>query len=173
MGGSLGSKRLNEVIRDSLPLLLQEFHIIHICGKGQVDETLTHQAYRQFEYVTDELPDFLATADLIISRAGSNAIFEFLTLQKPMILIPLPTSSSRGDQIVNAASFQKNGYAEVIPDEQVTKDRLVQTVHQVYEQRSIYMGNMQKVKKRDPLLAIIQLIEKTALSDRSRNKKEK
>lgn len=173
MGGSLGSKRLNEVIRDSLPLLLQEFQIIHICGKGQVDETLTHQAYRQFEYVTDELPDFLATADLIISRAGSNAIFEFLTLQKPMILIPLPTSSSRGDQIVNAASFQKNGYAEVIPDEQVTKDRLVQTVHQVYEQRSIYMENMQKVKKRDPLLAIIQLIEKTALSDRSRNKKEK
>ncbi|MFP3441098.1 glycosyltransferase, partial [Pantoea sp. SIMBA_133] len=88
MGGSLGAKRINESVRNQLNQLLQTFDILHLTGKGQVDESLQMKGYKQFEYVTDELPDLLAMADLIVSRAGSNSIFEFLALKKPMLLIP-------------------------------------------------------------------------------------
>ncbi|PWI58316.1 undecaprenyldiphospho-muramoylpentapeptide beta-N-acetylglucosaminyltransferase [Sulfoacidibacillus thermotolerans] len=162
MGGSLGSKRINEVIHATLHTLLKSYQVIHICGKGQVDPSLNRPGYRQFEYVTKELPDLLAVASLVISRAGANAIFEFLSLQKPMVLIPLPKSSSRGDQIINAKSFQERGYCEVIPDEELSAERLLQVVNHVYEQRLHYIEKMQLARIQDPLQTMIHLIETTA-----------
>src|SRR5699024_703036 len=118
MGGSSGSQKINELIRSQLATLLKSYEIVHICGNGNVDESLAETAgYVQYEYVKDELKDLFAIANLVISRAGANAIFEFLALRLPMLLIPLSLAASRGDQIDNALSFQRSGYAHVLEEE--------------------------------------------------------
>lgn len=129
MGGSLGARAINEAVRKALPRLLPEYNIIHLCGKGNLDEDLNHKAgYRQFEFISDELPDCFALTDMIISRAGANAIHEFMALKKPMLLIPLPLSASRGDQILNAKSFEKRGIALVLNEEQLNTDTLIKGI---------------------------------------------
>lgn len=125
MGGSQGSAVINEAIRKDLVAILQQFDVIHLCGKDNVDDKLESMAgYTQFEYVTDGLPDLLAASDFAVSRAGSNAIFELLALRKPMLLIPLSAAKSRGDQILNATHFQKLGYAHVLQEEEITNRTL-------------------------------------------------
>ncbi|QNK59646.1 undecaprenyldiphospho-muramoylpentapeptide beta-N-acetylglucosaminyltransferase [Paenibacillus sp. PAMC21692] len=142
MGGSLGARRINEAIRKQLSPLTSRFQIVHLCGKGGVDAKLESNNYRQFEYVNDELPHLLASADIVISRAGSNSIFEFLALRKPMLLIPLTKGQSRGDQILNAESFRKLGYAEVLPEEQLTPDSLLERTMDLYGNRERYKETM-------------------------------
>lgn len=132
MGGSLGSVVVNDALRENLPALLKEYQIIHLCGKGNADVKLTDlDGYKQFEYVTSELPDLLYAADLIVSRAGSNSIFEFLALHKPMLLIPLSASKSRGDQILNARLFKNQGFAHVLDEDTMTKDAFLQAIGQL------------------------------------------
>ena len=100
IGGSLGSVRVNEAVREILPQLLEKYQIIHLCGKDKVDESLKGtEGYVQFEYIQKELCDLLDAADIVISRAGANAICELLALHKPNILIPLSLEASREDQI--------------------------------------------------------------------------
>jgi UDP-N-acetylglucosamine--N-acetylmuramyl-(pentapeptide) pyrophosphoryl-undecaprenol N-acetylglucosamine transferase len=141
-GGSLGSVYINQTVRLLLNQLLETFQVVHICGKGNVDQSLKCPGYQQFEYVSDELADLMSLADLVISRAGSNFIFEFLALKKPMILIPLPKKSSRGDQIDNAKIFQKQGFAEVILEDDLTEDSLLTTINTVYNNRADYIKKM-------------------------------
>jgi len=118
MGGSQGSAILNEATRKDLNAIMKKFDVIHLCGKGNLDEELENiPGYTQFEYVTEGLPHLLAAADFAVSRAGSNAIFELLALRKPMLLIPLSAAKSRGDQILNASHFKSLGFAEVINEE--------------------------------------------------------
>ena len=120
MGGSQGSSILNEAIRKDLQLITSMFDIIHLCGKGNVDSsTLDYQGYKQFEYVTDELPHLLAASNFAVSRAGSNAIFELLALRIPMLLIPLSAAQSRGDQLLNAEFFKSIGTARVLQEEEL------------------------------------------------------
>jgi UDP-N-acetylglucosamine--N-acetylmuramyl-(pentapeptide) pyrophosphoryl-undecaprenol N-acetylglucosamine transferase len=160
MGGSLGAKRINETVRKLLPQLLERFQIVHLCGKGNTDATLEHiEGYKQFEYVSGELPDILAATDMVISRAGSNAIFEFLTLQKPMILIPLSKAASRGDQILNAQSFEKKGYCRVVYEEQLTEEALLKAVNEVYGYRLRYKEKMRGYSAEGCLEEIIRYIE--------------
>ena len=129
MGGSLGSVVLNDALRENLKRLLPMFNIVHLCGKGNVDESLQHvEGYRQFEYVTDELSDLLFVSNFIVSRAGSNSIFEFLALHKPMLLIPLSAAKSRGDQILNANLFKKQGFAHVLEEEALTKESFMASI---------------------------------------------
>ena len=117
MGGSLGAVAVNEAVRAVLPELLKDFQVIHLCGKGKTDKSLNNvTGYVQYEFIKEELRDLLAAADLIISRAGANAICEILALRKPNILIPLPAAASSGDQILNAESFQKQGFSYLLPD---------------------------------------------------------
>ena len=147
IGGSLGAKSLNQAVRNNLPKLLQKYQIIHICGKGQTEEGADVNGYKQFEYVDTELKDFMKAADVVVSRAGSNSIFELLSLRKPMILVPLPVGSSRGEQMLNAKSFQNKGYAEVIADEQLVDTKLfLNTLDKVYANRQSYEQNMRKAK---------------------------
>ncbi|MGG2095454.1 undecaprenyldiphospho-muramoylpentapeptide beta-N-acetylglucosaminyltransferase [Bacillus sp. S13(2024)] len=161
MGGSLGAKRINEAVRGALPDLLQTYQIVHLCGKGNLDEKLESMpGYKQFEYVHGELPDILAATDIVISRAGSNAIFEFLTLQKPMLLIPLPKSSSRGDQILNAQSFEKQGYGRVLFEEDLTETLLVEYVEELYNHRLQYKRSMQQYNGKEALQTIIDYVTK-------------
>ncbi|HDK4408134.1 TPA: undecaprenyldiphospho-muramoylpentapeptide beta-N-acetylglucosaminyltransferase, partial [Staphylococcus aureus] len=105
MGGSLGSKKLNSIIRENLDALLQQYQVIHLTGKGLKDVQVKKSGYIQYEFVKEDLTDLLAITDTVISRAGSNAIYEFLTLRIPMLLVPLGLDQSRGDQIDNANHF--------------------------------------------------------------------
>ncbi len=139
MGGSLGAQKINTALREALPSLLNTFQIIHLCGSGNVDGTLINQpGYVQFEYVNEELPHLFAITDFMVSRAGSNAINEFATLQLPSLLIPLSRQASRGDQILNAESFAGKGYAHLLFEENLTPETLAQSIHTLYTQRDHY-----------------------------------
>ena len=129
IGGSLGSKILNDTLREALDKVLEKYNIIHICGKGNIDDRLQGKmGYLQKEYINEELPHLMAAADIFISRAGANTIFELLALKKPNILVPLSRKSSRGDQILNAASFEKNGFSIVIQEEDFNKNSLLEKI---------------------------------------------
>lgn len=143
IGGSSGSRKINEVIRGMLPTLLKDFQIIHLCGKGNLDDKLTDtQGYVQYEYINEELSDLLAAADLVISRAGANAICELLALRKPNILIPLPAASSRGDQLLNAESFERQGYSFVLKEENLSVSTLLNAIKTVLEAKQDYINAM-------------------------------
>ncbi|WP_349410851.1 undecaprenyldiphospho-muramoylpentapeptide beta-N-acetylglucosaminyltransferase [Pseudalkalibacillus sp. SCS-8] len=159
MGGSQGAKKINETIRSLVPTLTKNYQIVHLCGKGKVDETINVHGYKQFEYVKDELPDILAMTDLVVTRAGSNSIYEFLDLEIPMILIPLPLSQSRGDQIQNAESFEKQGFAEVLQEEELTEESLQSYIHKTFENRAQYQRNMQRSEQSNPLEKLYGLLE--------------
>ncbi|HGX1216453.1 TPA: undecaprenyldiphospho-muramoylpentapeptide beta-N-acetylglucosaminyltransferase, partial [Staphylococcus aureus] len=131
MGGSLGSKKLNSIIRENLDALLQQYQVIHLTGKGLKDAQVKKSGYIQYEFVKEDLTDLLAITDTVISRAGSNAIYEFLTLRIPMLLVPLGLDQSRGDQIDNANHFADKGYAKAIDEEQLTAQILLQELNEM------------------------------------------
>ena len=163
MGGSLGAVAVNQAVRDALPELLQTFQIIHLCGKGKLDESLNGtKGYVQYEYIKEELCDLMAAADVMISRAGANAICEILALRKPNILIPLSAQASRGDQILNAASFEKAGYSIVIQEEDVTDQKLYDAVLQAYEHRDEYVKAMKRSQLNNSIEKIVGLINEAA-----------
>ncbi len=147
MGGSLGARKINEAVRGNLDELLSRFQIIHICGKGNIDEAYTQKGYRQYEFIKSELPHYLAMTDYVISRAGSNSIFEFLALKKPMLLIPLSREASRGDQILNADSFVKHGYALKLEEEKLNQESFLMKVNELTGSRDTIIHNMEKGQK--------------------------
>ena len=132
-GGSLGAGKINGAVRTILPDLLQRFQVAHICGKGMIDANLACSDYRQFTYLHDEFPHLLAAADLVISRAGANTIYELLTLCKPSILLPLAKTISRGDQIINAKYCLTHGFSEVIFDDQLRGDILLTKIFELID----------------------------------------
>ena len=160
IGGSLGSVIVNTAIRKSLKDILKEFNVIHICGKGNVDESLLNTTgYRQYEYVNDELRDFFALADVVVSRAGANTICELLALRKPNILIPLSGAASRGDQILNAESFENSGYSEVIDEDSLGNVSLSEEISLLYRNRQSYIDTMSKSDATKGVENIIGLIK--------------
>lgn len=159
IGGSLGSVTVNNAIRTILPRLLERFQVIHLCGKGNLDESLNGtRGYVQFEYIKQELADLFALADVVVSRAGANAICELLELRKPNLLIPLSAAASRGDQILNAKSFQKQGFSEVLQEEEITPELLLQSIQKLYDNRASYIQAMEQSAASDAVDTIIQLI---------------
>ncbi|MCD7957226.1 MAG: undecaprenyldiphospho-muramoylpentapeptide beta-N-acetylglucosaminyltransferase [Lachnospiraceae bacterium] len=160
IGGSLGSVAVNQAIRRILPDLLKNFQVVHLCGKGNLEESLRHTAgYVQFEYIQEELPDLFALADVVVSRAGANAICELLDLRKPNLLIPLPAASSRGDQILNARSFEKQGFSEVLMEDTITPELLLSKINQLYQNRRKYIAAMEQSDASDAVAKITSLIE--------------
>ena len=160
IGGSLGSVVVNEAVRSILPTLLKKYQIIHLCGKDKIDSSLNGtKGYIQFEYIKKELSDLMDAADLVISRAGANAICEILALRKPNILIPLSAAASRGDQILNAGSFEKQGFSYVIKEEELTGEILENAVETVFHNRETYINTMTKSKLNNSIETIIDLIE--------------
>ncbi len=161
MGGSLGAVKLNQCLREQLPQLLQKFDVIHLCGKGNLAKELFHQkGYKQFEYVSAGLADLFAATDLIVSRAGSNSICEFLALKKPHLLIPLSKNASRGDQILNADSFAKQGFARVLPEEEMTGKSLYENINTLYENKEKYIEKMEKSGLSDGTQGVLRQIRK-------------
>lgn len=165
VGGSTGSLAVNEAVRAVLPELLEKYQVVHLCGKGKLEETLNKTpGYVQFEYIKKELSDLLDAADLVISRAGANAICELLALRKPNILIPLSAASSRGDQILNAESFQRQGYSYVLKEEALNKETLLEAIETVYNNRKTYTEAMSQSKLNNSIDTIIDLIKEVSLS---------
>ena len=163
VGGSSGSKFINDTIRGLLPELLKSYQIIHMCGKGNIEESLNRTVgYKQFEYIGSELNDIFSLADLVISRAGANSICELLALHKPNILIPLSASASRGDQILNAQSFEKQGFSVVIEEEIITPDKLLNMIHETYKNRERYIHAMKQSNSINSVDKIVSIIEETA-----------
>ncbi len=163
MGGSLGAAAVNEAVRKILPTLLKDFHVIHLCGKGKLDASLSGlSGYVQYEYINEELKDLFALADLVISRAGANSICELLALHKPNLLIPLSAAASRGDQILNARSFEKQGFSLVLEEETLTNELLLQTVRRLYAERVSFSEAMKASRQTDSIDTIIGLIEEAA-----------
>lgn len=163
IGGSLGANNVNKAVRDALPQLLKDFQVVHLCGKDKVDNLLLNTpGYKQFEYVKAELKDLFAMADIVISRAGANAICELLALKKPNILIPLPAASSRGDQILNAKSFESQGFSIVLEEDILTTKLLVDKVQELYFNRQTYADAMGKSGQMDSITTIMGLINEAA-----------
>ncbi len=163
IGGSLGAEAINKAVRDALPKLLEDFQVVHICGKDKVDNLMLNiQGYKQFEYVKTELKDIFAMADLVISRAGANSICELLALKKPNLLIPLPTHSSRGDQILNAKSFEAQGFSLVIDEDYLTENLLVEKVHELYFTRQTFIDAMGRSNQLNSIRTITELLEKAS-----------
>lgn len=160
IGGSIGSKVINDAIRSMLDELLEQFQIIHLCGKGNIDASLEHRkGYQQYEYISQQLNDMFALADLVISRAGANAICELLALKKPNILIPLSAAASRGDQILNANSFEKQGFSYVIEEEKMSVDTLREGISAVWDKKEAYVKAMDASGQMDSIGAVVKLIE--------------
>lgn len=163
IGGSLGSVTVNTVVRQTLPQLLHDFQVIHICGKGNLDDSLIGtDGYVQYEYVDAPLKHMFAAADLVISRAGANSICEILAMRKPNILIPLSAAASRGDQILNAKSFSKQGFSTVLEEEELTVESLIQAITRTYENRQAFMESMGTSQLSNAVDTIIALIESFA-----------
>ena len=160
IGGSLGSVIVNNAVRSILPELLQTFQVIHLCGKDKLDESLTSlEGYVQFEYVQEELKDLFALSDIVISRAGANAICELLALRKPNLLIPLSAGASRGDQILNAESFRRQGFSMVLEEEQLTDETLSAAIFKLYDEKDSYIQAMNQSSQKDSIQTIIELIQ--------------
>ncbi len=163
IGGSLGSKALNNAIRDILPKLLDRFQVVHLCGQGHLSKEHENiQGYKQYEYIKDEIPHLFAMADLVVSRAGANSIYELLALRKPNILVPLSAKVSRGDQILNAESFEKMGYSKVLQEEKITNDTLLKTIEYVFEYKDKFVKAMEKSQASNGIDKVLEVIAATA-----------
>jgi len=164
MGGSLGARRINEIVRSVLPELLIGYQVVHLCGQGQRTPDLTQPGYAQYEYVDEQMPHLLAMADVVVSRAGSNAIFELLALHKPMLLIPLSKKQSRGDQLLNARAFEASGFCRVLEEELLTGQALLSGVEQLHEQRELYTDRMRALKQSDAVDEVYRTIRQAAVN---------
>lgn len=163
IGGSLGSVAVNTAVRNILPELLKDFQVIHLCGKDKVDPSLNGtKGYLQYEYIKKELADLFALSDVVISRAGANAICELSALKKPNLLIPLSAAASRGDQILNARSFEKMGYSRVLEEEEITDEILLDSIHNLYQNRQKYIQAMSQSSQNDSIGQIVGMLCKYA-----------
>ena len=162
MGGSLGAAAINSAVRAALPKLERTFDIVHICGAGKAEKELDSASYKQYEFISKELSDVFAATDVVVSRAGANAVFEFLALCKPMLLIPLPLSASRGDQIQNAGYFSRKGYAMVLEQEQLNENTLLDSVNDLYDRRLSFTATMSADAKADGTDEVLDVIRAEA-----------
>ena len=181
IGGSLGSLNLNSMIRENLHELMSKFNIIHSCGKGKIDYNYQennkeytiykYDAYRQYELLTDDLSDIYAYSDLIVARAGANVIFEILALKKPNLLIPLGLKASRGDQILNAKSFKKQGYSDYLLEEEYEKDKslFIKKINDIMINKKTYIFSMMNSEAFDSSKKIVDIIEKTLQERNNQN----
>ena len=160
-GGSLGADRLNRVVREALPQLLQQFAVVHVCGQGKVSG-VNQPGYKELAYVTDGWGDLLSAADIVLSRAGANALFELLTLGKLNLLVPLSAAASRGDQIANAEYAQMQGYSQVLQEHDLTPERLVSALQQLHANSAAYQARLSEFQKFDTVALLLDEIESFA-----------
>jgi UDP-N-acetylglucosamine--N-acetylmuramyl-(pentapeptide) pyrophosphoryl-undecaprenol N-acetylglucosamine transferase len=157
IGGSQGSQVVNAAIRESLGILLDEFNVCHLCGKGNLGES--REGYKQFEYVNEELPHLFALADVVVSRSGATTLFEILALRKPSLLIPLASNASRGDQILNAESFERQGYSKVLHQDDLSSEALISALSATFNDRKKMVDAMNSSNVADGIDAVVAVIK--------------
>lgn len=158
MGGSLGSAKINKYLRESLGNLQNKYNIIHLCGKNNLDKTINAKNYKQYEYISKNLEDLFAAADIVVSRSGANSISEFLALKKPNLLIPLSKKASRGDQILNAESFLKQGFSKVLPEENLNSENLIKNIEELFSEKEKYIKRMSDSKLTNGVEEVCKII---------------
>ena len=159
MGGSSGAQAVNRALREALGDLTRNFDVVHLCGKGNLDPSLDGMpGYRQIDFLDRELPDVLACADMVLSRAGSNALMEFQALDKPMLLVPYPKGASRGDQILNAQSMEKRGLCRVLLQENMTAATLTEALRATWEARDSLREAVRKAPPANGTERVLELI---------------
>jgi UDP-N-acetylglucosamine--N-acetylmuramyl-(pentapeptide) pyrophosphoryl-undecaprenol N-acetylglucosamine transferase len=135
--GSSGSVRINAAIRAELRSLLKRYAVVHVTGRGNIDEGLVGVPnYYQFEYLHDNMVDALWLADVVVGRAGATTLAELSALKKPAIVVPLPTSVSRGDQIINAEVFAQGDERLVVHDDEDMRANLANACLRLSEHRN-------------------------------------
>lgn len=161
MGNVLSvTQAVNKALRDALPMLTDAFDVAHICGKGNLDPTLNDTpGYTQVEFLDKELPDVLACADLVLSRAGSNALMEFQALARPLLLVPYPKGASRGDQILNAQSMEKRGLCHVLLQENMTAQTLAEALKATWAERNALTKAVKEAPPADGTERVLEMIE--------------
>ena len=160
MGGSSGAQSVNKALREALPALLPDFDVAHLCGKGNLDAALEGTpGYAQVEFLDAELPDALACADLVLSRAGSNALMELQALCKPLLLVPYPKGASRGDQILNAQSLAGRGLCRVLLQENMNAETLNAALRETWAARDELREAVRKAPPADGTRRVLELIE--------------
>ncbi len=142
-GGSLGAKRINERIFSELDALCSKYNVIHVVGKGNKND-MKRQNYRQVEFLRD-IENYFALADFVLSRGGSNSLFELIALEKPTLCIPLPKKSSRGDQLDNAEYFRKRGCIEVLQEHEMTTVSVLSALNRLERNQKNLRENMRKL----------------------------
>jgi UDP-N-acetylglucosamine--N-acetylmuramyl-(pentapeptide) pyrophosphoryl-undecaprenol N-acetylglucosamine transferase len=156
-GGSRGAQAINAAVRGALDLLLPEFNICHLCGRGNRCEG--RPGYAQFEYVNERLPDLFALADAVVSRAGATTLFELLALRKPSLLVPLPRAASRGDQLLNAEAFESHGWSRVLLQDRMTPLTLSENIRVVYLNRQTLIASISSSAPANGTEKVIEVIE--------------
>jgi len=165
MGGGQGAARINAALQESSAALLQQFNIIHLCGKGKSNMAFNNiPGFQQFEFVDEPLPDIFALSDIIISRSGANSLYEILALGKPHILIPLPLTASRGDQIHNAKHFKDKGISYVIDEEDLTAAHLQKTIAEVFIHREAIQTKIANLQLPNSVALIADVIDKAIVN---------
>ena len=159
MGGSSGAQSVNACLRKALPALTADFDVAHICGKGNLDDSMEGTpGYTQIEFLDEDLPDVLACTDLVLSRAGANALCEFQALGRPMLLIPYPKGASRGDQILNARSMEKRGLCRVLPQEEMNETSLVESIRGTWADREQLEEALRNAPPADGTRRVLEMI---------------
>ena len=161
IGGSLGAQTVNAVLRESLPVLTRKYDVLHVCGKGNLDAGLEGTpGYKQFEYLSDDLPDAFACADIVLSRAGSNSLSELLALRKPALLIPY--HSGRGDQVLNANSLKARGLAHVMIQADMNAESLPAAIDALWADRDLLIQRLNAQEDANGTQAVLEQIHKYA-----------
>lgn len=161
-GGSLGADALNTAVVAGLEeLQAAGWFVVHICGAGK-QRTAASAGYRAYDYVAAGWADMLAAADLVVSRAGANTVFELLALQKPNLLIPLPAAGSRGDQLDNARYAQEGGFSRVLPQSELDGTRLVAEVEALWRDRVEVRSRLAEFVAPDAVAAIVFELRRVA-----------
>ena len=158
MGGSLGAKALNDTVDAAMPGLTRKYDVAHIRGEKNMGDCCSPAGCKPFGYVDEELADIYAAADIMLSRAGATAVFEILALALPALLVPMPQSASRGDQLENAEYFKEKGFSHVLPQERMTEESLIGAIDELYKDREALSARMKRENTTDAAAAVAQII---------------
>ena len=157
IGGSQGAKAINLALRKSLPNILAKFDVLHVCGKGNVDNSIQYNGYTQKEYILD-IQEAYSIASVCITRAGATSLFELMSIKMPCVVIPLPKGASRGDQILNANYFEKLNLITVLNQDKLTENTLVNAINSVYNNRYNLFNEFKKhniVNKSEEIVKVV------------------
>lgn len=159
-GGSLGSKKINDIVEKSIDQLCKDFFVIHLTGKGK-KTNIENKNYYQQEFASN-IEDFFDASDIVVSRGGANALFELLALKKPTLIIPLSKSESRGDQIDNANYFAQKGFAKVLLEEELSPSSFISSIKNLYQNKQQLIKNMASAENSFPNKKIVDIILKNS-----------